>query len=387
MTVYDFSTPLDRRAHDSDKWLRYPADVLPMWVADMDFACAPEIMDALRERLAHPVLGYTKPPPALKAAIAADMGARYGWAVEPDWVTFVPGVVPGLNLAMKMLAAERPGQGVTVQTPSYPPILAVPLRWGFERHDVELTATAAGPVLDRDRLTAALGRSAAFILCNPQNPTGKVYARDDLTAIAEACLARDVLVVADEIHSDLVFDGRRHVPFASLSPEIAARTITFMSAAKTYNVPGLHTAYAIIADKALRDRFETARDGLVGTGDLLGYTATHAAVTRAGPWRSALLRVLEASRDHLVAELRRRFPSIRVTAPEGTYLAWLDCSALGIPGEVQEAFLRHGRVAFSPGSSFGAGFETHARFNFGCPRPQIDDALDRMEAALAAMAR
>jgi cystathionine beta-lyase len=381
MTRYDFDSVYDRRATGSSKWTRYGADVLPMWVADMDFAAPPEVVAAIRQRLEHPILGYTAPSAALREQIVADMAAKYGWRIAADDICFLPGVVPGFNAALRALLA--PGDGVVVNPPVYPPILAAPGQGGYERIDVPLTAAGDHHHLALDALAAGLDRARAYLLCNPHNPVGKVFSREELTAVAEACVARDVVIVSDEIHCDIVLDGRRHIPIASLAPEVARRTITLMAASKTYNIAGLSTAFAIIPDPALRKRFDASRHGLVEGANLLGMTATLAAFRDGGPWLAELLSRLAANRDRLVRRVAERMPGIRLIAPQSTHLAWLDCGGLGLDRPAQAFFLERGKVAFNAGSDFGADYADFVRLNFGCPTALLDDGLDRMERALA----
>lgn len=380
--MVDFDVVHERRGTGSSKWSRYPSDVLPMWVADMDFAVAPEIVEAIRRRLEHPVLGYGVARDELRAQIVADMQAKYDWTIAPEEIVFLPGVEPGFNMALK--AMLQPGDGVLVQTPVYRPILNAPGHWGLVRREAPLAPTDDGWTMEIDAFAAELARSRALLLCNPQNPTGKVFGADELTAVADLCRRNDTLVISDEIHCDLVFDGRRHIPIATLSEDAANRTITLMAASKTYNIAGLKTAFAIIGNRAIRERFAASRLGMVDSVNVLGLEAALAAFSRAGAWKSRMLAYLAANRDHLSAEIARRFPGIRLVKAEGTFLAWLDCSALELKPDPQAFFLRQGKVGFSAGGEFGAGFEQHIRVNFGCPRSLLDDGLLRMERALAA---
>lgn len=382
MTAYDFDTVIDRRNTGSTKWSAFPADVHPMWVADMDFAAPPEVIETLQRRVAHGVFGYAVPRAELRAVIVADMKARYDWTIQPEDIVFLPGVVPGFNMALKALLA--PGDGVVVNPPVYPPILAAAAHWDMRRLDVPLQRQNGGWAFDEAAFDAALGDAKAYLFCNPHNPVGKVFSRAELEAIAAACLKRDVVILSDEIHCDLLFDGRKHIPIASLAPEIADRTITLMAASKTYNIAGLKCAFAIIPNKAIRAKLETARLGMVDSINPLGLEATLSAIRDGGPWLKALNAYLQANRDHLVAEVARRLPGVTMTVPEGTYLAWLDCSALGLDGTAQSFFLKKGKVAFNAGESFGADWGHYVRLNFGCPRALLDDGLDRMAAALAA---
>lgn len=380
MAPHDFDTVIDRRQVPTSKWDRYPQGVLPMWVADMDFLVAEPIAAALRDRLDHPVFGYGGPGPAsLRDAIASDMLDLYGWSISPADVVFLPGVVPGFNQALK--AFTQPGDRLVVETPVYPPILAAAGNWDLKRIDVPLLSVGQGSAVDLDRLTGALADTAAFLLCNPHNPTGRTRTRPELEAIAKVCLDSGTVIISDEIHCDIVYGSAKHVPIASLSPEVASRTITLMAASKTYNIAGLKTAYAIIPDAELRRRFIAANLGMSEGANVLGLVATEAALRHGRPWKQALLAYLEANRDHLIARLQREIPEIRINAPEATYLAWLDCTALDL-GDAYRFFLDKAKVAFNPGPSFGSD-DHHVRLNFGCPRSLLDEGIDRMVKALS----
>ena len=381
MNGFDFEAPVERRHTGSNKWSRYAGDVLPMWVADMDFAVAPEIVAAVAERSTHPVFGYAAASPALREAVVAHCQSRYDWRIDPGDIVFLPGVEPGFNMALRALA--RPGEGVVVNTPVYKPILAAPGHWGLERIDVPLTGAGVGGV-DPSQLDAALARARVYLLCNPHNPVGKVFDRDELARLATACAARDVWIVSDEIHADLTFEGRRHVPIASLDAEVAQRTVTLMAASKAYNIAGLKTAFAIIPNGELRARFEAMRVGMVDSVNLFGLVATEAALRHGEPWRRALIEHLAGNRDHLVEAVRQRLPGVRIYPPEATFLAWLDCSALALPCDPQQFFLERGRVALSAGQEFGEAHRAWVRLNFGCTRATLDDGIDRMAGSLAA---
>lgn len=381
MTTYDFDRLVERRGTSCHKWDRYAGDVLPMWVADMDFPAAPEIVDALRRRLDHPVLGYGFAPDNLRRLIVDRMADSYGWTVSPEAIVFVPGVVPAFNVALRSIVA--PGEALAVETPVYPPILAAARQAGLERLDVPLVAQANRYATDLDALSSALDRAKAFLMCNPHNPVGQVKTSDELAAIADRTLASGSVIISDEIHCDIVYSGHRHVPIAALSPEIADRTITLMAASKTYNIAGLDTAFAIIPDAALRERFSATRAGLVGEPNVLGLVATEAALAHGGDWKAALLAYLEGNRNYLASEMKKRFPGLRLIAPEGTFLAWLDARPLDLGVPAQRFFLENAKVAFNAGQDFATGFDGFVRLNFGCPRALLDAGLDRMEAALA----
>jgi len=376
----DFDAVHERRGTGSSKWSKYPADILPMWVADMDFPAAPEIIDAIRNRLEHPMLGYGVAREELRARIVADMQAKYDWSIEEDDIVFLPGVEPGFNMALK--AMLKPGDGLVVQTPVYRPILNAPGHWNLLRHDVPLRATDQGHVMDVAPLADAIAKSKALLLCNPQNPTGKVYTRDELGQIARLCQDSDALIISDEIHCDLLFDGRRHIPVATLSDDAASRTITLMAASKTYNIAGLKTAFAIIQHKAIRERFAQSRLGMVDSVNILGLEATLAAYMHGDAWKRSMLTYIKANRDYLSQEIATSLPAIRLVKAEATFLAWLDCREMGLTPHPQAFFLEHGKVGFSAGAEFGADYAGYIRVNFGCPRSLLSEGLDRMKRAL-----
>lgn len=380
MTSFYFDTVVTRLGTDAKKWGAYPSDILPMWVADMDFAAPPSVIEALRHRVEHGVFGYCLPQDSLRTQIVDDMQKKYGWTISPDDIVFLPGVEPGFNMALK--SETKPDDGLLIQTPVYNPILTAHRHWGLQSIEVPLRESNDGYSIDADALDEGMGRSRVFLFCNPHNPTGKVFTREELGHIAQSAIRHDVLVISDEIHCELLLDGRRHIPIASLSAEIADRTITLMSASKTYNIAGLKAAFAIVTNPQLRQRFNASRLGLVDSVNLFGLEAAHAAYMSASEWREALLSYLEGNRDYLQSEIARRFPKIRIVPAQSTYLAWLDCSALDLPEPPQAFFLNRGKVAFSAGSDFGAAYGNFIRLNFGCPRSLLVEGLDRMTAAL-----
>lgn len=380
MSMSRFDIVQTRDGTGSSKWSRYPADVLPMWVADMDFPVAPEILEALDKRLEHPVLGYGVAREELREQIVADMATHYGWAIKQDDIVFLPGVEPGFNMALKAMLS--PDDSVLVQTPVYRPILNAPGHWGLVRQEAPLMPSASGWVMDKEGFSNRLALSKALLFCNPHNPTGKVFTRDELVWIAEQCHKHDAIIISDEIHCELLLDGRKHVPIATLSPDAEQRTITLMAASKTYNIAGLKTAFAIIQSPQIRERFAASRLGMVDSVNILGLEATLAAFRGAEGWKTELLAYLQSNRDFLMKEIARRFPTIHCLAPEGTFLAWLDCSRLGLTADPQSFFLERGKVAFSAGSEFGADYKNFVRLNFGCPRSLLEEGLQRMQTAL-----
>ncbi|MGZ9668225.1 MalY/PatB family protein [Pseudomonas sp. GNP014] len=379
--TFDFDQVFDRHNTGSTKWSRYPADVLPMWVADMDFAAPPVVIEALQQRLLHPLLGYSVAQDNLREAIVADLWNKFAWQVKPQELIFLPGVESGFNMALKALV--QPQQNVVVQVPNYPPLRHAPGHWGLNKVELKFVAQADGTYLTPlEGLRESLIGGGALLLSNPHNPIGKVFGREELQAVADICVARDAWIISDEIHAELCFDGRVHIPTASLSPEIARRTITLMSASKAYNIAGLKTSFMIIQDAALRERVNHARCGMVDSVNPLGMEATRVAYSEAGPWLAELKTYLQANRDWLVDAVRRRLPGVTLNVPQGTYLAWLDCSALDLANP-QQFFLEEAKVGLSAGLDFGDQHQQFVRLNFGCPRSMLEDGIARMERALA----
>ncbi len=390
--TYDFDTAPDRRGTDSQKWQKYAGrDVLPLWVADMDFRSAPEVIAALQERAAHGVFGYARPTPVQIDAVIGAMAARYGWRVDPAWLVWLPGLVVGLNVTARAFAA--PQEAVLCTTPVYPPFMTAPANQGRAAVTVPLVLTVADATavpgagswaMDWDALEHAVTpQTKLFFLCNPHNPVARVFRRDELERLADFCLRHGLVLCSDEIHCDLILDDRPHVPTPLLSAEIARRTITLMAPSKTYNLPGLGTSLAIIPDATLRRQFVRATAGIVAEVTCLGYAACAAAYRDGEPWRQALLAYLRENRRFLADFVFRELPGIRLEAPiEATYLAWLNVEALHLPDPVAH-FEAHG-VGLSDGRYFGASPGRYVRLNFGCPRATLAEALARMKRAVAA---
>ncbi|RON80612.1 MalY/PatB family protein [Pseudomonas fluorescens] len=378
--TFDFDQVFDRHNTGSTKWSRYSADVLPMWVADMDFAAPPVVIEALQQRLLHPLVGYSVAQDNLREAIVADLWNKYAWRVKPQELIFLPGVESGFNMALKALV--QPQQNVVVQVPNYPPLRHAPGHWGLNKVELEFVAQADGTYLTPlDVLRDSLNGGGALLLSNPHNPIGKVFGRDELQAVADICAAQDAWIISDEIHAELCFDGRVHIPTASLSAEIAERTITLMSASKAYNIAGLKTSFMIIQNTALRERVNHARCGMVDSVNPLGMEATRVAYSEGGPWLAELKTYLQGNRDWLVEAVRRRLPGVTINVPQGTYLAWLDCSALDLDNP-QQFFLEQAKVGLSAGLDFGDQHQQFVRLNFGCPRSLLEEGIARMERAL-----
>jgi cystathionine beta-lyase len=380
--TFDFDTPVQRAGTDSQKWQKYAGrDVLPLWVADMDFPSPPAIVAALRRRADHAVFGYARPVKSQVDAVVAAMESRYGWRIDPAWLVWLPGLVVGLNVTAQAFA--QPGDEVLSLAPVYPPFMSAPKNSGRVSVTAPFALRDGAWTIDWDALGRAVTpRTKMFFLCNPHNPLARVWRRDELSRLAEFCLRHNLLLCSDEIHCDLILDpALPHIPTGTLGTEIAKRTITLMAPSKTYNVPGLGTSFAIIPDAALRAQFVRATAGIVAEVNALGYAACEAAYRDSEPWRQALLAYLRGNRDHLLDFVARELPGMRVEAPiEATYLAWLNVSALGLADPVAH-FEQHG-VGLSDGANFGSPKGTHVRLNFGCPCATLTTALRRMQSAL-----
>jgi cystathionine beta-lyase len=385
MSSFDFDTVPERRGTDSQKWQKYAGrDVLPLWVADMDFKSAPAIVEALHRRVDHGIFGYARPVKSTTDAVVEGMEQRYGWKIDPSWLVWLPGLVVGLNVTAQAFA--QGGDDVLTLAPVYPPFMSAPKNSG--RHSVTvpwaLDAATRSWQIDWEALERAVTPQAKlFYLCNPHNPLARVWRRDELERLAEFCERHDLVLCSDEIHCDLILDpSLPHIPTALLSPAIAARTITLMAPSKTYNVPGLGTSIAIIPDPTRRARFVRATAGIVAEVTCLGFTACEAAYRDSEAWRQALLAYLRGNRDYLLEAIARELPGVRVEAPvEATYLMWLNVAALG-HADPAAHFEKFG-VGLSDGVFFGATKGTHVRLNFGCPRATLVEAIRRMKAALA----
>ena len=380
--IYNFDITPDRLQTDSVKWRHYGDDVLPLWVADMDFPSPQAVIQALEERVAHGVFGYIGDNTQFRQVLVERMAELYNWEIQSKDIVFVPGVVVGFNLASHTVATSD--GGVLVQTPVYPPMLVAAAAADMTHQEMELSRRVDGYYsIDFDAFEAAVtAQTRLFLLCNPHNPTGRVFTQVELEQMAEICLKREVVICSDEIHCDLIFPGYRHIPIASLDPEIAQNTITLVAPSKTFNTAGLECSAAIIQNPILRERYKKARKGLVGGVNLLGSLAGLVAYRDGDEWLQQLLVYLEANRDFLYDYVQRELPGISMAKPGATYLAWLDCRQALIQGNPHEFFLREARVALNDGVDFGRGGEGFVRLNFGCSRLTLTEALERMKNGL-----
>lgn len=372
----------DRRESTSLKWRVYPPDVLPMWVADMDFRSPEAVLQALQKELNLGVFGYPDGSADLKDVIVKRLANLYHWEIRPEDIVLISGVVTGLNLVAHLFS--RIGGEALVQTPIYPPFLSAPGNAGLKRVDVEMLRQPDGRYeIDFEAFEAAISdQTRVFMLCNPHNPVGRVYRKDELERLAEICLRHKILICSDEIHCDLIFSESRHLPIATLQPEIAQNTITLMAPSKTFNIPGLECSFAVIPNPELRERFEKAGEGMNSWVNLMGLVAGKAAYESGQDWLSDLMAYLQGNRDYLFDFVNRKLPGVKMAKPEGTYLAWLDCREAGIQGSPYDFFLQNAKVALNDGRAFGKDAEGFVRLNFGCPRAMLAEALQRMKQAL-----
>ena len=386
--LYNFDQILSRRETESAKWRWYPEDVLPLWVADMDFKSPEPVLRALHAAVDQSVFGYPRglhgdgtELPEYADVIIARLRDRYTWNVERQDILFLPGIVVGLNVMGNMFRTQ--GGSMVVQPPVYTPILTAPDTATLTRSEAPLVRQPDGTyAIDWDVFaTAFQDDTRAFILCDPHNPVGRVFRRDELERVAEVCIKHDAVICSDEIHGDLIYSSHHHLPIASLDPEIAQHTITFMAPSKTFNVPGLQASFAVVQNAELRQRFQTARQSLVHGINVLGLIAMQAAFSEGQEWLDQLLVYLEANRDFVYDFVMNELPGLNMAKPEGTYLAWIDCRDANLE-KPYNFFLDNARVALSDGAIFGMQGQGFVRLNFGCPRATLEKALQRMKTAL-----
>jgi cystathionine beta-lyase len=385
---HDFDRVLDRRGTHSLKWDYCERtfgldDVIPMWVADMDFEAPPAVVEAIRSRAAHGAYGYPSTPGSFWRSAVDWLAARHRWEIEREWLARSPGVVPALSLCVN--AFTSPGDGIVVQPPVYYPFF-----WAVQNNGRQLVRNplrneAGRYVMDLADLESKIdARTRMVILCSPHNPVGRVWTRGELQALGEVCERHDLIVLADEIHMDLVLRGHRHVPFASVSERLAARTITCVAPSKTFNIAGFSTSLVIASNPDLLKRYNSqlSASGL-GLGSLFGTIGLEAAYRHGAGWLDYLLEYLDGNVSLMERFIGDRLPMLRFVRPEGTYLALIDCRALGLDqATLDEFFLRSARVYFDSGPMFGAEGAGFERINFGCPRATLQEALERIAEAV-----
>ncbi len=385
---FDFDKVLERKKTESLKW-RYPEwvlkeeDVIPMWVADMDFEAPPAVTEAIRRRAGHGAYGYPIISRAVWNALIQWMKVRHNWEIRREWIARSPGVVVALNLCVK--AFTRPGDKIAIQSPVYHPFSYAIERNGRRILRNPLKFADGKFTMDLEDLERKIDSATKMlILCSPHNPVGRVWTRDELDALGRIAIDKNILIIADEIHEDLVFKGHTHIPFASLSEELAARTITCVAPSKTFNTPGLAMAAVIASNPDLLRTYEaeSKRAGLE-LGTIFGIVAFEAAYTHGAEWLDELRPYLEESRNFARKYFEERIPKITFLEPEGTYLALLDCRGLGMDQrDLNEFFLKKAKVYCEPGPTFGGELAGFLRMNFGCPRSLLREALRRIENAV-----
>lgn len=377
----DFDLVIPRYGTNSLKW-DSRTDVLPLWVADMDFRAPRAVVDALVERAKHGVYGYTVFPESYFAAIMNWLGRRHNWTVEKEWITFSPGVVPAINTAVQVFT--RPGDKIIIQPPVYYPFFSAIEGNGRRIVTNNLLYKDGYYCMDFEDLKqkACDPQVKLLILCNPHNPVGRVWSREDLQQLGKICLDSDILIVSDEIHCDILYQGQKHIPLASLSEEFAANSITCMSPSKTFNLAGLQTSYIIIPDAKKRDCF--AAGNMVHRANAFGLEALIAAYDHGEKWLDSFLDYLAGNLHYLTDFIAKRIPQIAVIPPEGTYLAWLDCTKItSDPRLLEQLILEKARLWLDDGRMFGPGGEGFQRINLACPRSILEKALKQLEEVVS----
>ena len=390
---YDFDQVCDRRNTNCVKWdsAQYifgPNEVIPMWVADMDFPVAQPIVDALRKRAEHPYYGYTQPGPGINEAIVERMQRKFNWKIKPEWIVFTPGVVPALNIAIRSLT--HPGDEVIIQEPVYYPFFPAVTASGCQivnnglkrindRYEMDFEDLES-KFLPRIGMVPTSRRIKAMVLCNPHNPVGRLWNREELTRMGAIAIRHGVTVISDEIHCEILFKGYRHTPFASISEEFEQNCIVCMAPSKTFNLAGLEASSIIIPNKNLRHNFAGTRAGILPGPNLFGYTALEAAYRYGDEWLDQVLDYLQGNLEYLLEYFAKKIPKVKVIPPQGTYLIWLDFTALGMDDLALRQWMREkARVGLDDGFLFGKGGSGFQRMNIACPRYILTEALTRIE--------
>lgn len=385
MLKHNFDELVNRRGTGCKKWDTYPEDVIPMWIADTDFKCPQPIIDAMVKRAQHGIYGYPDIYKSFEESVANWQKKRFGWEVSPDWVEYTPAVIPAIVYAMQ--AFTNPGDNVVIQMPAYHPFHDIIPNNGRHILGNEMILKEDGSYeIDFENLEELLSkkRTTMFLLCSPHNPTGKCFTREELTRISEFCLKHNVFVVSDEIHSDIVYKGNKHIPFGSISQEAADNCVVCVNPSKTFNIAGVRTGAAIIPNRKNHDRFYAPLENLKAYGrTIFGTLPIEVAYNECDYYADQLLEYLEGNLAYLKTFLAERVPKIKVGNPQATYLIWLNCKALNMgPKELQKFFLEEAKVAMNEGSTFKTGGAGFMRMNIACPRARLVEALNRIEAAV-----
>ena len=394
---YDFDTVCNRKNTDCAKWdgvasIFGSEDIIPMWVADMDFPVAQPITEAIRKRTEHPFFGYTRPGSGVVEAVVERMWRKFNWKIQPEWVVYTPGVIPALNVAIRTLT--HPGDEIILQEPVYYPFFSAVTSGGCQIVNNALKLINGSYEMDFEGLEnifsfkpgmhSASRRIKAIILCNPQNPVGRLWDSKDLIRLGEIIIRQGAVVISDEIHCEILFKGYRHTPFASISAEFAQHSIVCMAPSKTFNLAGLEASSIIIANKKLREAFANTRMGMTPGPNVLGFTAMEAAYRYGDEWLEQVLDYLQKNLDFMQDYFTKRIPRIKIIRPQGTYLVWLDCRELGLDNLALRCFMREkAKVGFDDGFIFGGGGSGFQRMNIACPLSILQEALSRIEKAVS----
>ncbi len=384
-----FDNYVERRGTNCVKWDNCKKvfgveDILPMWVADSDWPVPDVALKAIKERACHGILGYTSPGEDLSLAVINWVKKQYNWDIKKEWLVFVSGVVPAINVALRSYVLK--GEGVILQSPVYYPFFSAVKDNGYRQVNNQLLSVN-GYQMDFEGLKKGImefdGRVSSIILCNPHNPVGRVWKEEELQELGQICLEEDILIISDEIHADLIYNGQNHKPIASLSEELAHNTITMIAPSKTFNVAGLHSSITIIPNARLRRKYKRTMSGMVGSGNIFGFVAMQSVYTKGEEWLKEQMKYLEENRDFALDFFRREIPVIKAYKPEGTYLLWLDCRNIGIDAsKVNDFMTKKARVGLDDGAWFGPGGEGFVRLNFACSRVILKKGLNRIREAI-----
>jgi cystathionine beta-lyase len=391
---YDFDHVWDRKNTDSTKWGNIKRifgsdNVIPMWVADMDFPVAQPILDALKERVNHPFFGYTFPDAGVTESVVERMRKKFDWEIDPEWIVYTPGVISALNVAVR--SVSHPGDEIVLQEPAYFPFFSVVNLSGCHIQNNQVAQVGNRYEMDYEDLERKFSgpglrgpnRNKAIIFCNPHNPIGRLWTRDEAARMGEIVIGNGGVVIADEIHCEILMKGYKHTPFASISEEFAQNSITCMSPSKTFNLPGLEISSIIIPNRKLRDDFISTRAGILPSPNLFGYVALEAGYRHGDEWLEQVLDYLQGNLDLVKAFIGEKIPRIKVNNHQGTYLLWLDFRDLGLDNESLMSFMREkARVGLNDGYTFGESGSGFQRMNIACPRSILQEALTRIETAV-----
>ncbi|NLY45913.1 MAG: pyridoxal phosphate-dependent aminotransferase [Tissierella sp.] len=387
---YNFDEIINRKDTDSIKWNNLDEtygsdDLLPMWIADMDFKSPQEVIDALKERAEHGVFGYVYKSDAFYNSIINWVKRRYHWEIKKEWILFTPGVVSGLNIGVRELIGEN--EKVLVQPPVYPPFYRVLDNNNRIANNNPLIHDGEKFVMDFDSLEAQIDDTKLMMLCNPHNPVGRVWTKEELTRLGDICIKNDVIIISDEIHGDFTLNGIKHTPMASISKELERRTITLMAPSKTFNIAGLVTSVAIIPNEDLRNIYKRSIEEMeIDNMNIFGLLGIEVAYNYGEEWLNQLLEYVEGNIDYAINYINKNIPKVKVDKPDGTYLLWLDCRNLNkTADEINEAFLKVGKVILNDGRPYGEQGDGFFRLNIGCPRSVLIDGLNRIEKAIQSL--